>query len=149
MREQAVAIALALIKRFEGCRLSPYLCPAGVPTIGYGSTWYLDGTAVGLSDPSLTTEMAEELLVNTVLGEYLPKTLLLCPGLDTDRRTAALVDFCYNLGVKRLKNSTLRKRINEQSWEDVSSELLKWTMGGGRSLRGLVLRRTEEGQLIL
>ena len=54
--------AVDLIKHFEGLRLTPYLCSAGVPTIGYGSTFYEDGRKVSLQDPPITKERAEELL---------------------------------------------------------------------------------------
>ena len=56
----AIEIATPLVKRFEGCRLAPYLCPAGKATIGYGMTVYPDtGKKVSMSDPALTQEQAE------------------------------------------------------------------------------------------
>ena len=63
MIELAVKVAAALARMFEGLYLSPYLCPAGVPTLGYGATYYEDGTRVTLSDPAITRERAEELLL--------------------------------------------------------------------------------------
>ena len=52
-------LAAKLCRRFEGLYLRPYLCPAGVPTIGYGSTVYENGMAVQLTDPPITRERAE------------------------------------------------------------------------------------------
>ena len=144
----AQQIALELIRHFEGLRLRPYLCSAGVPTIGYGSTRYEDGTRVQLTDPAITRERAEALLRWTLVHEYLPAVVRLCPGVDTPERLAALVDFAYNLGVGRLAASTLRKRVNAGRWADVPAELAKWVKGGGRVLAGLVKRRQAEALLI-
>jgi lysozyme len=138
---------LALIKRFEGFSAKPYMCPAGVATIGYGSTRYLDGTKVTLRDNPITPAMAEQLVIAQINAEYLPETLRLCPKLSGDRLTA-IVDFSYNLGIGRLKSSTLRKRINAEDWESVPKELMRWNKGGGKVLRGLTARRIAECILI-
>ncbi|MER2538958.1 MAG: lysozyme [Azonexus sp.] len=143
----AVEIAAALAKRFEGCRLRPYLCPAGVPTIFYGATFYQDGTRVTLHDPAGTVEQANALLLWMVRKTYLPAVLKLCPGIDTPDRLAAIIDFTFNLGSGSLKASTLRRRINAGRWSDVPHELRKWVNGGGKPLRGLVIRRAVEAKL--
>lgn len=144
----AVAVAAALARRFEGLYLTPYLCPAGVPTIGYGATFYEDGTKVLLTDKPITRERANGLLLWMVRIVYLPTVMQLCPYVNDHNRLAALIDFTFNLGSGRLKSSTLRKKVNAQYWEAVPSELRKWTRGGGRVLRGLVLRREAEINLI-
>ncbi|MDW3682923.1 lysozyme [Cupriavidus sp. CV2] len=144
----AVDVAAALARRFEGLYLCPYLCPAGVPTIGYGATRYLDGRAVTLNDPPITREVAEAMLLEQVRTIYLPAVLKLCPGVDTPERLAALIDFAFNLGAGNLRASTLRKRVNAGRWSDVPAEFRKWVRGGGRVLRGLVLRREAEADLI-
>ena len=144
----ATQIAVKLCVRFEGVYLESYLCPAGVATIGVGSTRYLDGTAVCLTDVPITSQQAMELLKASISATYLPAVLELCPGIDSASRLAALIDFTYNLGAGNLKNSTLRKRVNARRWNDVPAELRKWTRGGGRELKGLVLRREAEAMLI-
>lgn len=146
--ELAVEVAAALCRRFEGCRLRPYLCPAGVPTIGYGSTRYLDGRAVQLTDPPITVAQAERLLLVVVRRTYLPAVLTLCPGVADARRLAALIDFTYNLGSGNLRASTLRRKVNAGDWAAVPGELRKWVRGGGRVLPGLVKRREAEVALI-
>ena len=144
----AVQIAAALARRFEGLYLTPYLCPAGVATCGYGATFYEDGTRVQLTDPPITSERAEALLLWMLRTVYLPAVLKLCPGVDNPQRLAALIDFTFNLGQGNLKASTLRKRVNAGDWDAVPGELRKWTRGGGRVLRGLVLRREAEAALV-
>lgn len=148
MIELAILVAAALCRRFEGLFLTPYLCPAGVPTIAYGATYYEDGTAVTLLDPAVTQERAEALLLWMVRTRYLPAVLRLCPGIDDPQRLAALIDFAFNLGAGQLKASTLRKKVNAGAWGDVPAELRKWVKGGGKVLRGLVIRREAEASLI-
>lgn len=144
MSAVAAAVASDLCKRWEGFRSRPYICPAGVPTIGFGFTRYLDGTPVKLTDPPMEREYAERMLRALILRDYIPSVLKLCPMIDTPERLGAIVDFCYNLGSGNLRASTLRKRILAARWEDVPFELRKWTRGGGRVLKGLVLRRESE-----
>jgi len=148
MIDQAVTVAAALARRFEGCYLRPYLCPAGVPTIGYGATYYEDGTRVTLFDAPITRERAESLLLWMVRTRYLPAVLRLCPGIDSPERLAAIIDFTFNLGAGNLQASTLRRRINAGQWDDVPGELRKWIKGGGRVLAGLVKRREAEVALL-
>lgn len=144
----SVAIAAALCRRFEGLYLRPYLCPAGVPTIGYGATFYEDGTQVTLSDAPITRERAEALLLWMVRTVYLPAVVKLCPSIDSPERAAAIIDFTFNLGAGRLRASTLRRRVNANDWGSAKVELMKWVLAGGRVLRGLVLRRQAEVDLI-
>ena len=144
----AVSVAAALCRRFEGFRPRPYLCPAGVPTIGYGSTRYLSGVAVQLTDPAITRETADALLLASVRRIYLPAVLVLCPGVSHPYRLAALIDWTYNLGSGNLRASTLRRRVNAGRWDQVPAELRKWARGGGKILPGLVARRAAEAALV-
>jgi len=144
-----VAIAAELAKRFEGLYLVPYLCPAGVPTIGYGATYYKDGSRVKMSDPKITKAEADELLQWMVKKEYLPAVLKFCPNVDNAKRLAMLIDFAFNLGNGRLKSSTLRKKVNADDWDAVPTELRKWTMANGKRLNGLVKRCEARVSLIV
>ena len=142
-------LAEALCCRFEGFRASPYLCPAGIPTIGFGSTYYADGRKVTLSDTAINETTARALLAQELQHTYLPGVLRQCPGLATDeRRLNAIVDFAYNLGVGRLQTSTLRRKLNAQDWAGAAEQLMLWTRGGGRVLPGLVKRRQAEAALL-
>lgn len=142
--------ALSLIKYFEGFRSKPYLCSAGVPTIGYGSTFYKDGTKVTLHDRPIDIDLATELLDFTISTVFLPSVLKLCPVLvNHPNRLGAIVSFTYNLGAGNLRNSTLRKRVNSELWEEAANELLKWTLAGGKVSKGLQVRRNAERVLFL
>jgi lysozyme len=143
-----VLIAAILCRRFEGLRLRPYLCPAGVATIGYGSTFYENGVRVTLHDTPITKERAELLLIYMLRTVYMPAVIRLCPDIDCPLRMAAIIDFTFNLGAANLKNSTLRRRINADNWGDVPTQLRRWVRGGGVVLRGLVIRREAEASLV-
>ena len=142
-------IAASLCKQFEGFRGKPYLCPAGIPTIGYGSTYYSDSRKVTLNDPPISEPEAAQLLLHELQYTYLPGVLRNCPILLTDeRRCNAIVDFAYNLGTGRLQTSTLKRKINEQDWDAAKEQLMLWNKGGGRVLPGLDKRRKAECQLL-
>lgn len=144
----ALEIAREIAKLFEGLRLRPYLCPAGVPTIGYGSTMYPDGKKVTMKDPPVIQEYAEDLL-ECEMKKCLSAAIRHCPVLlASDEKWGAIADFVYNLGAGRLQASTLRRRINQRDWPEARRELKRWVRGGGRILPGLVLRREAEAKLI-
>jgi lysozyme len=128
-----------LLKKFEGCKLKAYRCPANVCTIGYGHTSAAGAPEVtdGLT---ITQARAEEILKVDILKyeravEDLVKVEL------TQNQFDVLVDFAYNAGVGALKSSTLLKKVNAGKFDDVPAELMKWTKGGGKVLPGLVRRR--------
>lgn len=137
--------AIELIKRFEGYRAKPYLCSAGVPTIGFGSTFYEDGTKVTLQDAPIDPDRAKSLLDLTLNKIFIPGVLRCCPILiNHPKKLGAIVSFAYNLGVGRLQASTLRRRINEQNWEAAANEILKWNLAAGKVSKGLDVRRKAE-----
>ena len=90
--------AVQLIKEFEGCHLSAYLCPAGVPTIGYGNTRYPNGSKVKLGD-NISQKRAEEMLLMEIertadiLGESVPYW----DEMNVNQQSA-LISFAFNLG---------------------------------------------------
>lgn len=149
-RKKATEIASALCRRFEGLVLKPYLCSAGVATIGYGSTYYPDGRRVTLKDPPITKEQAERMLQIQVQKDFLPAVIRLCPVLlrESPERLASIIDFTFNLGDGNLRASTLRRKINAELWDEVPEQLLRWNKAGGRVLRGLTIRRQAEANLI-
>ena len=142
-------LAAELCRKYEGYRSKPYLCPANVATIGYGSTYYADKRMVTLEDAPMDEPTARELLMVELEHTYLPGVLRNCPGLITDvHKCNAIVDFCYNLGVGRLQTSTLKRKVNAGDWEGAKEQLMLWTRGGGKVLPGLLKRRTSECALL-
>ena len=142
-------LAAELCRKYEGYRAKPYLCPANVATIGYGSTYYADGKKVTLQDPPMDEPTARALLLVELEHTYLPGVLRNCPILATDvRKCNSIVDFAYNCGVGRLQTSTLKRKINASDWDGAKEQLMLWTKGGGKVLPGLLKRRTAECALL-
>jgi lysozyme len=136
---------LELIKQAESFKPLPYLCPAKVPTIGYGSTFYSDGTKVSMNDKAISKELATELLIE-VASEFGSK--LLFKKTLTDNQYSACVSLAYNIGVGAFNGSTLLKKINiNPNDETIFDEFLKWNKAGGKVLQGLVIRRNKEARL--
>jgi len=136
-----------LIKSFEGLRLKPYLCSAKVPTIGYGNTFYENGTKVKLTDPAITEERAVELLKHILISfeKYVDSY---CRDDVNQNQFDALVSFCYNVGPANLKNSTLLKKVNENPNDPtIRDQFMRWNKAGGRALKGLTRRREAEANL--
>ena len=136
-----------LIKEFEGLRLKPYLCSAGVPTIGYGNTFYENGTKVKLTDAPITKERAETLF-KALADKFAVKVVPLIKKPITQNQFNALVSFAYNVGVTALQNSTLLKLVNNNPNDsNIAKEFLKWNKAGGKVVNGLTNRRIKESAL--
>jgi lysozyme len=149
VESKAVQVARDLCLVFEGMYLKPYLCPANVPTIGVGSTFYENGTRVSLADSAISRQRAMALL-EWELNHCLPKVRRLCPALKDwgEQATGAILDFAFNCGTGALQSSTLRKRINADDLDGAKTELMRWVRGGGKVLPGLVKRRAAEIALL-
>lgn len=131
---------LELIKSFEGCKLKAYICPAGVLTIGYGST----GSHVK-PGMVITQDQADELLRSDLrrFEDYVDQH---CKPA-TDNQFAALVSFCFNVGEGNLRTSTLRRMHNAGDYAGAQGQFARWNKGGGKVLAGLVRRRAAEAAL--
>lgn len=147
--KESLELVVPMCKLFEGYSSTPYICPAGYPTIGYGTVYKPDGTKVTMDHPPITKETAEEWLRQELVQNYMAGALKASPNLiKHPKRLAAVTDFCYNLGVARYRASTLKRRVTEENWDEAKLELMKWVRGGGRVLQGLVKRRKAEGFLL-
>jgi len=142
---------IELIKRFEGCRLEAYKCPAGVWTIGYGHT---EDVKPGMK---ITQHQAEVMLEHDLIEYENGVKYLLGDHPVTENQFAALVSFAYNCGTdidlddkpEGLGDSTLLKKFLRGDIEGAGMEFLKWTRAGGKVLPGLVKRRKAERALFL
>lgn len=125
-----------LIKKYEGCRLTAYKCPAGVWTIGYGTTTYPDGTPVKEGD-HCTKDEAEVYLT------YYVKSKIRIPRGLTRNQADALTSLIYNIGQGAFDRSSLKKAIEAKDWKTVYKNW-DWVTAGGQFLKGLAKRRAEE-----
>jgi len=138
---------LELIKKYEGFRASPYKCPAGVPTIGYGATYYPTGKRVKMTDPPITEKQATDLLKQMIIP-FEKAVDTYCIDSINQNQFDALVSFAYNVGTNALKNSTLLRKLNVNANDPtIRDEFMRWTKAGGKTLKGLVNRRKEESDL--
>jgi len=131
-----------LLKKFEGCKLKAYRCPANVCTIGYGHT--SSAGAPEVVDGMIITQADADEILRRDLIKYERSVQDLVKVELTQNQFDVLVDFAYNAGVGNLKSSTMLKKINAGDLDAVPAELMKWTKGGGKVLPGLVRRRQAE-----
>lgn len=138
---------IALIKEFEGCKLTAYQDSVGVWTIGYGWTQPVNGVPVG-KGMTITQQTADDLL-HSGLVQYEKGVAGLVKVTINQNQFDALVDFAYNLGVKALEGSTLLKKLNAGDYTGAAAEFPKWNKAGGKVLNGLTRRREAEKALFL
>ena len=140
------AAGLAFIKKYEGLRLSAYHCPAGIVTIGYGSTCYHDGRLVMIGDQLHSEEEATQLLLSTI-SEF--ESAVNEKQLNINQNQFdALVSFTYNVGINAFSQSTLliKAEINVNDLS-IADEFMRWNYASGIVLAGLTARRMEEAKL--
>ena len=138
---------IALIKQFEGCKLTAYQDSVGVWTIGYGWTKPVDGKPIR-AGMTIKQETAERLLKTGLVSYESDVSRLVKVGL-TQGQFDALVSFTYNLGGRSLSTSTLLRRLNAGDYAGAADEFLRWNKAGGKVLNGLTRRREAERALFL
>ena len=139
---------LDIIKYYEGWSSRPYKCPAGIATIGYGSTWDINGEKVNMNHKKVTKELVEALLLREVLHvDHAIKNLV--KAELTENMYSSLASIIYNIGSGNFQRSTLRMKLNRGWYEAAADEFPKWRRAGGRILKGLVKRRAKERELFL
>ena len=131
---------LALIKRFEGCKLKAYRCPANVLTIGYGHTKNVT------EDMKITQQEANDMLDEELIEycEYIDKMVKVSLNQN---QFDALVAWIYNLGPTNFRNSTLLTVLNQERYSDVPEQIKRWNKADGKILDGLIKRREAEALL--
>jgi len=140
---------LDLIKLSEGFRAAPYLCQAGVPTIGYGTTIYPNGKRVKMKDRRITKETANKIMKHQIDKDYGATVNRYVQRDMTQNQFDALVSFVYNFGAGNFKGSTLLKKVNQGKHKRAALEFPKWNRVNHKVNRGLVKRRERERQLYL
>ncbi|EQA1588789.1 lysozyme [Enterobacter hormaechei] len=138
---------IALIKEFEGCKLTAYQDSVGVWTIGYGWTQPVDGKPIR-AGMTIKQETAERLLKTGLASYESDVSRLVKVGL-TQGQFDALVSFTYNLGSRSLSTSTLLRKLNAGDYAGAADEFLRWNKAGGKVLSGLARRREAERALFL
>ncbi|POT89106.1 lysozyme [Enterobacter cloacae complex sp. ECNIH14] len=138
---------IALIKEFEGCKLTAYQDSVGVWTIGYGWTQPVDGKPIR-AGMTINQETAERLLKTGLVSYESDVSRLVKVGL-TQGQFDALVSFTYNLGARSLSTSTLLRKLNSGDYAGAADEFLRWNKAGGKVLNGLTRRREAERALFL
>lgn len=138
---------LNIIKEFEGLRLEAYDDGIGVWTVGYGTIRYQNGTRVKRGD-KITLEQAEQYLRHNLSNfEDAVNSLVKVPL--TQNQFDALTSLVYNIGSSAFSKSTLLKKLNAKDYKGAADQFLVWNKAGGKTLQGLINRRTKERQLFL
>ena len=137
---------IAIIRKYEGLKLRAYICPAGLNTIGYGATFYENGTKVQPKDV-ITMDRADKLL-HFQVKLFADEVKRVVKSNINENQLGALVSFCFNVGGAQFSRSTLARKANANPNDPtIRAEFMRWTRGGGKVLPGLVKRREEESNL--
>ena len=135
------------ITKHEGLSLKPYLCPAKIPTIGYGNTYYANGKRVTLLDKDITKKEAFEMF-KEIANRFAKRVDELVTSDINQNQFNSLVSFAYNVGTGNFSSSTLLKKINKNPNDlTLKAEFLRWNKASGKVLNGLTNRRNEEADL--
>lgn len=146
MKKKTSKAGKDLIKEFEGFRATAYICPAGVVTVGYGTT-RIQGKAIQLGT-TITTDEADMFLEEDLktFEDSINQNVTI---EISQNQFDALVAFVYNVGAGNFNKSTLLKKVNASEFKKAADEFLKWNKAGGKILKGLTNRRTAERELFL
>lgn len=131
---------LNLIKNFEGFEAKAYVCPAGVLTIGYGTTR-------GVKKGQVINEAEAEALLKRDVASAESTVAKSVKVKLNQNQFDALVAFVYNVGSGNFSSSTLLKLLNVGKYDQVSAQMLRWNKANGKVLAGLTRRRKAEGNL--
>lgn len=136
---------LEFIGKEEGCRLKPYLDSVGIPTIGYGNTYYENEVRVTMSDPPISKDRALSLFLNTL--SFYEKGVWSNTRDDINQHQFdALVSLAYNIGVNAFKSSTVLRLVNKNPNDAKITDAFKmWKNAGRKPI--LLNRRIREAKL--
>lgn len=140
-----ILIALPIVRECEGLSLSQYLCPANVPTIGYG---HVIRNNDNFPD-KISTKEAESILIQDLKNICRVMKPMIVVELNPNQ-LAALLSFTFNVGITAFRASTLLRKINRgDDLIETADQFDRWVYAKGRKLTGLRLRRIKEKKLFL
>lgn len=146
---------IAMCEKWEGWhralpdgRAAPYKCPAGVWTIGFGTTYWMDSTPVKSTDDAITREVGRQLLLRQLERYAATVDRVILVTIHPWMR-AACISLCYNIGTGAFAKSSVVRMINARRWAEVPRAFQLWRNGGGRVLAGLLNRRIDESGLFM
>lgn len=137
----ALAYAVALIRRWEGCRLEAYLCPAGIWTIGWGAT------GAGIREGVRWSQVQADDRLALDVERFMRGVRSVLTREASDNELGAMTSLAYNVGAKAFKASTLLRLFNAGDKAGAAAQFDKWNRAGGRVLPGLVKRRADEREV--
>lgn len=133
---------LELIGNAESCRTEPYNCPAGVLTVGIGSTGNVENKRYSEDEIAqrwvADLKIAEQCVINYANGDKLPQSVF-----------DATVSITFNVGCKKMRLSTLYKYLKVGEYISACNEFPRWNKSAGKELKGLTIRREKEKVLCL
>jgi len=136
-----------LICEFEGLSLKPYLCPAKIPTIGYGNTYYSNGKRVTLLDKEINKQQAFEMF-KVIADRFASKVSKLVTSPLNQNQFNACVSLAYNIGMGNFQSSTLLKLVNKNHNDIlIGLEFKKWNKVNKKEIAGLTRRRNYEADI--
>jgi lysozyme len=136
-----------LITEFEGFSAKPYLCPAKIPTIGFGNTYYPNGKRVTMLDKEITRMEAFEMF-KSIADKFADKVSKLVTSPLNQNQFNALVSLAYNIGTGNFASSTLLKKVNaNHNDKTIELEFKKWNKVNKKEIAGLTKRRNYEANI--
>jgi lysozyme len=136
-----------LITEFEGFSAKPYLCPAKIPTIGFGNTYYPNGKRVTMLDKEITRMEAFEMF-KSIADKFADKVSKLVTSPLNQNQFNALVSLAYNIGTGNFASSTLLKKVNaNHNDKTIELEFKKWNKVNKKEVAGLTKRRNYEANI--
>lgn len=143
-------VGLTIKRHFEGCQkklsnglIAPYLCPAGVPTVGWGNTFWEDGRRVSMLDSPISQARADA-LGQWAWDDFRKRVAAVLPSDAPSRDVSVFTSFAYNIGMHAFITSTVLREYKAGNREKAGEALEWWNKSGGVILKGLKRRRRVE-----
>lgn len=137
-QKEALGVALGLIKKWEGLRLTAYQCSAGVWTIGYGSTGPCIAKGVTWTQAQADKRLDDD------LRRFAGGVFAAVSRSATPSQLGAMISLAYNIGIGAFLSSTLLRKFNAGDVSGAGDQFERWNKAGGKVIQGLTNRRRDE-----